>query len=164
MKKGRHLIETIGQYLKSSKEAVSVAESVTSGYIQFLLSQITNASDSFMGGITAYTLREKVDLLKIDEQTAKENDCVCAAIAEQMALKVSEMFKTEWGIAVTGYATPVEESNFEIFAYYSIAYRKKIVISERITCKESVAEDAQIFYAKSIVKSFEKQLNTISEH
>ena len=162
MEKG--IIETVGRYLDAQGNTVSVAESVTSGYLQFLLSQITEASKFFKGGITAYTLQEKVKHLGINKKEAEETDCVSQKIAQQMALEVSQMFETDWGIGVTGYATPVDTSDFKTFAYYVIVYRNTVIVSEKITSEKEIAEDAQIFYAESIMKSFEKQLKIRSDH
>ena len=79
------LLNYIGGALKDAKESVSVAESVTAGYLQFSFSQMKDASDFFKGGITAYTLEEKVKLLKVDEQEARRCDCVSKKIADEMA-------------------------------------------------------------------------------
>ncbi|MBW7674165.1 CinA family protein [Chryseobacterium chendengshani] len=162
MEKG--IIETVGRYLDAQKNTVSVAESVTSGYLQFLLSQITEASKYFKGGITAYTLQTKVKHLGIDKKEAEETDCVSQKIAQQMALEVSQMFETDWGIGVTGYATPVDTSDFKTFAYYVIVYRNTVIVSEKIASEKEIAEDAQIFYAESIMQSFLKQLEIRSDN
>lgn len=160
MEKG--IIETVGRYLNAQGHTVSVAESVTSGYLQYLLSQITEASKFFKGGLTAYTLQEKVKHLGIDEKEGEETDCVSPMIAQQMALEVAQMFETDWGIGVTGYATPVDTSDFKTFAYYAIVYRASVVATEKITSDKEIAKDAQVFYAESIMHSFEKQLEILS--
>lgn len=113
------LLDYISRSLKSTHKTVSVAESVTSGYLQFSFSQMKDASEFFKGGITAYTLEEKVNLLNVNKEEAEKCDCVSQEIAEKMALQVTKSFNTDWGIAITGYATPVPESEFKIFAYFS---------------------------------------------
>lgn len=90
------------------------------------------ASEIYKGGITAYTLQEKVNLLKVDEKEAEKCDCVSNDISSEMTVHVAELFKTEWDIAVTGYATPVQESDFKLFAFFSFAYRNKIIHTEKI--------------------------------
>lgn len=96
------LLEFTGNYFQTTKETISVAESVTAGFLQFSFSQIKDASTFFKGGITAYTLEEKVRFLKVDRKEAEENDCVSQNIADTMALNVTDLFHTDWGIAITG--------------------------------------------------------------
>lgn len=149
----KDLLQNIGKLIAS--ETVATAESVTAGQLQFLLSQIKNASDNFKGGLTAYTLEEKINLLGINEEEAKSCDCVSPEIAQDMALQASHLFNSEYGIGVTGYATPVEESNFTLYAYFAIAYKMEIVISEKIVLlAELFGPDAQEEYAKIIISEF----------
>jgi len=151
------ILENIGRLLVS--ETVATAESVTAGKLQFLLSQIKEASDNFKGGLTAYTLEEKVNLLGIDEEEGRSCDCVSPEIAQDMALQASHLFNTDYGIGVTGYATPVEESNFTLYAYFAIAYKMAIVISEKIDLPaDLLGPDAQEEYAKIIITTFENLL------
>ncbi len=153
-------LNEISKNLFSAGETVSTAESVTSGYLQFLLSQMIQASEIYKGGITAYTLQEKVNLLQVDEKEAKYCDCVFNAVSNDMALHVAELFKTEWGIAVTGYATPVQESSFKLFAFFSLAYQNKIIHHEKIELNLDLeGPTAQIQYAECIIKTFKKILS-----
>lgn len=153
----KDLLHNIGDLLGC--EAVATAESVTAGQLQFLLSQIKDASDNFKGGLTAYTLEEKVNLLGIDEQEARACDCVSPEIAKDMALQASHLFNTDYGIGVTGYATPVEESDFKLYAYFAIAYKMEIMVCEKIILETDLAgPDAQQEYAKIILCAFENLL------
>ncbi len=49
-------------------------------------------------------------------------NCVSEKVAHEMALEVCKLFISDWGLAVTGYASKVPESNNELFAYYAIVY------------------------------------------
>jgi nicotinamide mononucleotide (NMN) deamidase PncC len=51
------LVNEIGKTLITYQEAISVAESVSSGLLQLSFSQAKDASDFFQGGITVYTLK-----------------------------------------------------------------------------------------------------------
>lgn len=157
------LLEFTGNYFQTTKETISVAESVTAGFLQFSFSQIKDASTFFKGGITAYTLEEKVRFLKVDRKEAEENDCVSQNIADTMALNVTDLFHTDWGIAITGYATPVEESEHRLFAYFSFVYKNKTVFSHKMNLnsrKEAI--NAQMCYSEFILEclkvEMEKQL------
>ncbi|SHG49928.1 amidohydrolase, PncC family [Chryseobacterium oranimense] len=155
----KDLLEFIGLHLKKQNETVSIAESVTAGFLQFSFSQIKDASELFKGGLTAYTLEEKVKLLHVDEHEARLCDCVSPEIAGTMALNVSHLFNTDWGIAVTGYATPVEESGYKLFAYFSFAYKSEILLSRKMDLyhrKESI--DAQLCYSEFILECLKVEM------
>lgn len=154
------LLDYISEALKTAQESVSVAESVTSGCLQFAFSQMKEASDFFKGGMTAYTLEEKVKFLNIDEKKAKQCDCVSQDIAEDMALNVAKLFNTNWGIAITGYATPVEQSDQKIFAYFSFVYNNEVVVSKKLELHHKTeASAAQQYYAEFILGCFKCELN-----
>ncbi len=155
----KDILEFIGQYLLTSNESISVAESVTAGFLQFSFSQMKDASKIFKGGITAYTLEEKVNLLHIDEKEGRECDCVSQHIAETMALHVAEIFNTHWSVAVTGYASPVEESDYQLFAYFSFAYKGEIILSRKKDLhpgKEST--NAQLCYSDFILECLKDEM------
>ena len=126
------LLDKISYYLRERKETIAVAESVTSGFLQLAFSQMMEAQTFYSGGITAYTLEEKVKQLNIDPEEGKHCDCVSKNIAETMALNVAQKFGTDWSIATTGYATPVPESDYKIYALYCITYKGDIIVSEQI--------------------------------
>lgn len=160
MKFKQSLLDYIGGALKHAHESVSVAESVTAGCLQFSFSQMTDASEFFKGGITAYTLEEKVKLLKVNKQEAIRCDCVSKEIADEMALNVTELFSTDWGISVTGYATPVKESDQKIFAHFSFAYKNEVVLSKKLELHHKTeASAAQLYYAEFILGCFKCELN-----
>ncbi|REC44224.1 CinA family protein [Chryseobacterium pennipullorum] len=155
----KDILEFIGLHLQEHNETVSTAESVTAGFLQFSFSQIKDASELFKGGLTTYTLEEKVNLLRVDEKEARQYNCVSRKIAETMALHVSELFNTHWGIAVTGYATPVEESEYKLYAYFSFAYKNKIILSRKMNLyhrKEPL--DAQLCYSEFILECLKVEM------
>ena len=155
----KDLLSEIGQLLLEMSETVSVAESVTSGFLQFSFSQMTDASKFFKGGITAYTLEEKVKFLKVDKNEAEKCDCVSENIAETMSLNAAESFNTNWGIAVTGYATPAEESDYKIFAYFSLSYKNEIIFTKKLDLhSRTEPQNAQVYYSEFILGCFRTHL------
>jgi len=144
----------IANQLKRSNERIAVAESVTSGFVQLALSQMQDASDCFAGGITTYTIDEKVRILNVDAMLAKATNCVSPEITEKMAIEVANLFNTDWSIATTGYATPVAESGNKLFAFIVIAIHGQILFSERIDVhKEVDPESVQFYYCKQALES-----------
>lgn len=156
----KNLLADIGHLLLDMDETVSVAESVTSGFLQFSFSQMIDASKIYKGGITAYTLEEKVKFLKVNKQEAESCDCVSDHIAEIMATNVAESFGTDWGIAVTGYATPVKESDYKIFAWFSFSYKNSVIYTKRLDLhSRTEPQNAQVYYSEFILGCFKTQLH-----
>jgi len=146
------LLDKISYNLREKNESISIAESVTSGFLQLAFSQMPSAEQFFKGGITTYTIEEKVKHLNIDFDEAQATNCVSRNISEMMALNVASLFDSDWSIATTGYATPVEESDKEIFAYYCIAYRGTIIRSDKIELHPlTKAFDAQKYFMEYIL-------------
>ena len=153
-------IAAIGALLRAREERVSVAESVTAGVVQCAFSQMEGASDFFAGGVTAYTIDEKVQILGVDRPLAEECNCVSREVTEQMAVGVAKLFKkTSWAIATTGYATVVDESEGQLYAFYVIVHQGKVLHSERVVLPLGTSpEEAQYRYAVMALDSFHESL------
>jgi nicotinamide-nucleotide amidase len=140
-------IAAIATKLLEKHETIAAAESVTSGLLQAALSSADNASQFFQGGITAYNIGQKSRLLQIDPIHAIACNCVSQKMAVDMAISVCKLFTSHWGMAITGYASPVPESDGDIFAYYAICYRGRIVDEGRIEGVGSDARQVQLHFA-----------------
>lgn len=145
-------LDAIGAALIKSGQTISVAESVTGGYLQYIISTITNAEKFWQGGITAYNIAQKYKHLLIEPIHALEVNCVSPQVATEMALHVCTLFNSHWGIGITGYASPVPEAGQKIFAYYAIAHHKKIMAKGRINLPKNNADNAQQHFANMVIK------------
>lgn len=85
---------------------VSVAESASVGNLAKLLAAESGASKFFQGGVVAYSLRQKVKLLGVGEDHAQAVNCVSHQVAAEMARGVRNLFMTDVGVSITGYADP----------------------------------------------------------
>lgn len=158
----QNLLEYISQSLMTTDETISIAESVTSGCLQLAFSQMPNASMFYKGGMTAYTLPEKVRLLKVNRQQAEECDCVSENIAETMALNIAQLYESDWSIATTGYCTPIRNSGYKIFAYFSFSYKKEIILTKKLELHpKTQALNAQLYYTEFILECFKSELNRL---
>jgi len=113
------LQETIDILTRDNK-TIAVAESLTAGNLQAMIASITGASDFFQGGVTVYSLQQKVAHLGVNKAHAASVNCVSQQVAEEMARGVATLFQTDIGMATTGYAEP-DKNIPEPFAYYAIA-------------------------------------------
>lgn len=162
MKFQQSLLDYISTSLITMNETVSIAESVTSGLIQLAFSQMANAKLFYKGGITTFTLPEKVQFLDINQIEVKENGFETQKMADTMAVKVAESFGTDWGIASTGYAASVRNSGFKVYSFCSFSYKGEIVLSKRIELHDKTqALDAQLYYTEFISGCYKSALNQI---
>ena len=86
--------------------SLAVAESMTGGWLQSLVTGESGASAYFLGGITAYTGAQKARHLGVDAKEAAAVDGVSAAVARAMARGACALFGADIGMATTGYAEP----------------------------------------------------------
>ena len=151
----------IGKALLERNETISVAESVTSGYVQALLSSAVNAEQFYQGGITAYNLGQKCKHLAIEPVAAKKNNCVSEDVAKQMSIGVNKLFLSDYGVSITGYAAPYPEENIQdVFAYFAIGYNDKIIESGRLSSQKDTPELVQIDYAQQVLEKLYNVIKT----
>jgi len=110
------LVNNIKDIFIKHRETISVAESVTAGLLQCALASADNAIQYLQGGLTAYNLGQKSRHLQIDPIYAQSCNCVSDVIARKLAINVCDLFCSDWGIGITGYASAVPESDYKIFA------------------------------------------------
>ncbi|WP_326983517.1 nicotinamide-nucleotide amidohydrolase family protein [Chryseobacterium sp. MYb264] len=158
----KNLLEYISQMLITTGETISVVESVTSGCLQLAFSQMPNASFFYKGGMTAYTLPEKVRLLNVDQKEAEDCDCVSENIAETMALQIAKLYDSDWSISTTGYCTPIRNSAYRIFAYFSFAYKGEIILTKKLELHpKTQALNAQLYYTEFILGCFKSEIGKL---
>ncbi|HEX8332442.1 MAG TPA: nicotinamide-nucleotide amidohydrolase family protein [Segetibacter sp.] len=145
-------INAIRDLLVNAGETIAVAESVTSGHLQAALSSGEEASKYFQGGLTAYNAGQKTRHLNIEPIYANKVNCVADKIASAMAIEVSKLFISDYGIGITGYATIVPECEKEgLFAWFAIAYKKEVVLLKKITTAK-LGINAQINYTEQVIE------------
>jgi nicotinamide-nucleotide amidase len=151
-------IGNIREHLLGRKETIAVAESVTSGLIQAVMATAPDASQFYQGGITAYNLGQKYRHLGVEPIHAQGCDCVSEKVAAEMALNVCNLFCSNWGIGITGYAAPVPESNNKLFAYYAVCYKGELIIQKHIKPTEKKPFQVQAFYIESLLKDIDQYI------
>jgi nicotinamide-nucleotide amidase len=111
---------------------VAVAESLTAGRVQAGLGAIAGASEFFLGGITAYTLDQKVRHLSVDRREAAKVNSVSGEVARQMARGAAKLFGSDLAVATTGYAERAPEQGVRApQAYWALVHcRRGRVVAE----------------------------------
>ena len=143
-------VQRIRKYFLAKKETIAVAESVTSGLLQIFFSNIPDAGQFYQGGLTAYNLGQKFKHLNVEPIHAQKHNCVSPLVAEQMALQVCTVFNSDWGLGITGYATPVPESGHRLYAHFAIVYKGAIRATGKLHSKKISPLKVQQLYADEI--------------
>lgn len=146
------VINAIKDRMVDQKLTLSVAESVTSGHLQAALSAADEASRFFQGGITAYNAGQKCRHLNIEPIYALQDNSVSEKVCCQMALEVSKLFISDYGVGITGYATKVPEAGInDLFAFFAIASGNRILTVKKIESHKEASIDAQLDYTTQVL-------------
>ena len=111
---GEHIFGVDGQSLPAVVIAalteraltISVAESVTGGLINGMLTDVPGASAVLQGGVVAYSSAMKSQVLGVAQEIIAAEGVVSAATAGMMAQAVRRLCSTHIGLATTGEAGP----------------------------------------------------------
>lgn len=98
--------EKVSQALINTNKTLAIAESCTGGLVANKLTDISGSSQFLKLGIVAYSNEAKIKLLNIPEELIKKHGAVHNNIAVAMAQNVQKIFKTNFGIGITGIAGP----------------------------------------------------------
>ena len=152
--------------LRAPRLTLAVAESLTAGQVQARVAAVSGASGYFLGGVTAYTLEEKVKLLGVDRAAAAKVDCVSAEVAAQMARGVCELFGADVGVATTGYAEPSLSHNVVApMAWWAVARRGAggdfVVVTGRVELPGLARVAVQVRVADAVLAALVAELRNV---
>lgn len=149
---------------------LAAAESLTCGRVQAGVGAESGSSAYFLGGLTAYSLEQKVAHLGVDRAAARKVNSVSAAIAEQMACGICRLFGSDLGLATTGYAEPSKADGVEEpFAYWAIAHRATraarfvAIRSGRVECPGASRIEAQTIVAEAVLAELVAYLSGLKQ-
>lgn len=100
------LEQNLGEFLRTKKWTISLAESCTGGNIAHKITSIAGSSDYFIGSVTAYQNEIKENILQVNSDDLKNYGAVSQQVVEQMADGVRKLMKTDISIATSGIAGP----------------------------------------------------------
>jgi PncC family amidohydrolase len=169
------LPEQVKELMIENKLTLAVAESLTCGNLQALIGSVSGASNYFQGGITAYNIGQKVNLLGVEYDHAKKVNCVSKKVVQEMAEGVCELTRSSVGIATTGYAegyngveqmayicvafldpdTSTEDKNSYIFYHGTVTTEVKALT--RVEMQKRVSEECLTLLLKGYKKYKESQ-------
>jgi nicotinamide-nucleotide amidase len=90
---------------------ISTVESITGGLISSIITDTPGSSQFFAGGIVSYSNFAKEEILRVDKKLIEDKGAVSKEVCVDMAVKVMSIFKTDYSLAVTGFAGPEYEGD-----------------------------------------------------
>ncbi|MCY2931918.1 MAG: competence/damage-inducible protein A [Planctomycetota bacterium] len=100
------MASVVGQLLRERKQTLATGESCTGGLIGELITQVSGASEYYLGGVVAYDNAVKERLLEVPAPLLAAHGAVSEAVVAAMAEGVRRKTGADWGLAVTGIAGP----------------------------------------------------------
>ncbi len=137
-------------YLRVKKLSLSSAESVTGGYLSYLLTKIPGSSKIFKGGFIVYSPQSKNKLMRIPVSLLKKTDGVSEKVSALLAKRTKKIFNTDLAVSLVGFAsTPCPKDVKKGTVFISVADKygvisKKIIINGSRDYVRKKAGDAAI--------------------
>jgi PncC family amidohydrolase len=138
--------------------SVSVAESITAGAVANSLCSEPGASNYFKGGVVAYSIDSKKEILKIDMDYAERNNHANPFTTLEMAKAIVRMFKSRIGIATTGYSLPYhrEENKEKHECALSIEHPYAYITLFDSYTNYEITVKQEFVYNPQLTKSFQR--------
>jgi nicotinamide-nucleotide amidase len=102
----RPLSEIVLDLLREQGWKAATAESCTGGMVAGKLTDIAGSSETFAGGVVAYSNELKMSLLDVSAELLETHGAVSAEVAEAMAEGARERLGADVAVSVTGVAGP----------------------------------------------------------
>lgn len=100
------LAEVVFEKLKAARATMASAESCTGGSIAKMITAIPGSSEVFKGTVVSYATEVKENVLGVSHDDVVKYTVVSQQVAEQMAMGVKALLKTDYAVATTGVAGP----------------------------------------------------------
>lgn len=130
--------------LKEKHITVCCAESCTAGLVSKRLTDISGASEVFLGAVVSYSNEVKHNVLGVSEENLKKYGAVSAVVAAQMALGAKKALGADLAVSVTGIAGPLSDSTSKSVGLIYIAVTDgKLVKVKELQTGHSKGEDCR---------------------
>ncbi len=111
-------VDDVVAALRLRGETVCTVESLTGGLLCAVLTDAPGASEFVHGGIVAYTMDAKHDVVGVDNHLLAEHGAVSAQTAQALAARARELFGSTWAVATTGVAGPATQEGKPVGTVY----------------------------------------------
>ncbi len=103
---GDTLESVVKKLCKKRGATLATAESCTGGLLSERITSVAGSSSYFLGGVVAYTGREKEKLLHVAKKTLRDHGSVSEPTARAMARGARRRFGADFALSATGIAGP----------------------------------------------------------
>ena len=127
-------IELLHKKLIKKKLTISVAESCTGGLLAHNLTKLANSSKYFQMGLTTYSNRAKMKILKVNKNIINKYGAVSKECCKSMVQNLSKISKSKINVSITGIAGPGGASKNKPVGLVYIGIKKgnKIIIKKKL--------------------------------
>lgn len=142
----------LGKILTQQNKTLATAESCTGGKIAQIITSVPGSSAYFKGSIVSYAKEVKINILNISPETIEKYSVVSKEVAEEMALSVQKIMKTDYAISVTGNAGPTKDETHEEIGtiFIGLATPEKVIVE-----KFNFGQPREKVIDRAVNKSFE---------
>lgn len=105
------LASVVGKLLISAGQTLATAESCTGGLIGEMLTDVSGASEYYLGGIVAYANEVKQAILDVPAELLEQFGAVSEQVAAAMAEGCRARLGADWAVSTTGIAGPTGGSD-----------------------------------------------------
>ncbi|MSU46328.1 MAG: CinA family protein [Lacunisphaera sp.] len=151
--------------LRPPRLTLAVAESLTCGRVQAAIGAEPGASAYFRGGVTAYSLEQKVKLLGVNRAHARRVNCVSQRVAVEMARGACWLFGADLAVATTGYAEPSRADRVKVpRAWWALCHWKRggaVIISGLLELPGATRGQAQARIAEAVLSRLARYLREV---
>ena len=99
-------IQLLHKKLIKNKLTISVAESCTGGLLAHNLTKSANSSKYFQMGLTTYSNKAKIKILKVNKNLIKKYGAVSKECCKSMVQNLSKISQSKINVSITGIAGP----------------------------------------------------------
>lgn len=147
--------EKVITLLKTAGRTLSLAESVTGGYVSYLLTKTPGSSSVFKFGAVVYSLGSKNKLLSLPVKLLEPVQGVSAVIAGEMAKKIRVYANTYLGASVVGFAGPraFREKTGTVFFGFSSPGKLKVEKQIFAGSRDRIRKQAANYLIKLILNN-----------
>ena len=151
-------IKLLHKKLIQKKLTISVAESCTGGLLAHNLTKLANSSKYFQMGLTTYSNKAKIKILKVNKNIIKKYGAVSPETCKAMVKNLAKISKSKINISITGIAGPGGASKNKPVGLVYIGIKK----GNEILIKENRFKSKSRFsIQKTTVKATIKMINKI---
>ena len=146
-------IQLLHKKLIKKKLTISVAESCTGGLLSHKLTKLGNSSKYFHMGLTTYSNKAKIKILKVNKNIIKKYGAVSNECCKAMVQNLSKISKCKINVSITGIAGPGGGSKEKPVGLVFIGIKKNnnILINKTIF-KSNSRKNIQSLTVKKVIK------------